>query len=131
MIGDLVSGHEPVGNQCVVRVVKRSVVGHFGSATVGVLAVSQKLVDRVERIRLNSVVSSEHDEHWRITLYKMSGYRSRVGTVCWLTGLIPPGGSVLAQWQSGSWHLEGSQEYPAEDPLLVGPLDCPSPLLTT
>jgi len=43
-----------------------------------------------------------------------------------ITGLSPPGGLVLAQLHFGSWHVEGSQEYPAASELLVGPSTLPS-----
>lgn len=46
--------------------------------------------------------------------------------VVWLTGCSPPGGSVLAQAQLGSWHLVGSHEYPNADGLVVGPFITPS-----
>lgn len=48
-----------------------------------------------------------------------------------LTGSNPPGGVVLAQLQSGSWHFEVSQEYPAACALLVGPVTLPSCPQTT
>lgn len=43
-----------------------------------------------------------------------------------LTGLIPPGGLVLAQLQLGSLHFEASQEYPNASGLVVGPSIPPS-----
>jgi hypothetical protein len=43
-----------------------------------------------------------------------------------LTGLNPPGGLVLAQLQLGKTHCDGSQEYPADSGLYVGPSMPPS-----
>jgi len=45
MVGDLVSGHIPIRDKGIVSVSERSVISHGGSASVGVFAMSEELVD--------------------------------------------------------------------------------------
>lgn len=57
VIGNLVSGDIPVGDHGVVGVVERSKVGHFWRTAVGVFAVSEELINRVDSICLDCIVA--------------------------------------------------------------------------
>lgn len=86
---------------------------------------SEKLVDRVNGVRLDCVVRGEDDKLWNIVLeIELSVQTHREPTQ--RTGLNPPGGFGLAQLQLGSRHFEVSQEYPAASTLVVGPESVPS-----
>ena len=68
MVRNLITGDEPIGDEGVVGVVERSVVGHPRRAAVRVLALCQELVDGVEGIGLDGIIGSENKEHRRIGL---------------------------------------------------------------
>lgn len=122
----------------VVCEVERGEVRHFYIASVRIFALGEELIDRVQGVGLNSIIGSKDDELWDLGLW----YKRKVSfwqavyhpnafgwygvMVVWLTGCSPPGGLVLAQAQSGSWHLVGSHEYPKADGLVVGPSIAPS-----
>ena len=50
------------GNQGIVGIVERNEVGHLGRASIGILAVSEELIYGVKGIRLDGIISSEHDK---------------------------------------------------------------------
>ena len=62
VVRDLVSGDIPVGDEGVVCVIKRGVIGHLNGASVGVFALSEELIDGIEGIGLDRIVGSEYDE---------------------------------------------------------------------
>src|ERR1700761_9400176 len=47
----------------VIREIQRNVVRHLGCAAVRVLPVREKLVDRIQGVRLHSIVRRKYDEH--------------------------------------------------------------------
>jgi len=72
----------------------------------------KELIDRVQSVGLNSIIGSEKNELGDVGLEYRLGPSVKLGTmtVKRQTGRNPPGGLVLAQAQSGSLHVFGSQE---------------------
>ena len=62
MVGNFVSSNKPVGHEGVIRVVEGCEVGHLGLTAVRILALSEELVDGIDGVGLDSVVSGEDDE---------------------------------------------------------------------
>lgn len=115
-------------NKGVVGIIGRREVGHLRGTAIGIFPLCKELVDGIKCIGLNGIIGGEDDELRRIGLHGIKMIRkgtSRKGCIA-LTGLIPPGGLVLAQLQVGSLHFEGSQEYPKASGLVVAPSMPPS-----
>ena len=94
MIGDLVSRDVPVWKKVykkkirtyavnwgtrtcyksVVRVVEGGEVGHFYAAPIGIFALGEELIDRVQSVGLNGIIGSEDDELWNLGLRKVSNW---------------------------------------------------------
>lgn len=62
MIRDFVACNIPICDECVIGVVEGSEVGHFRPASIWVLSLGEELVDSVESIRLDSIISTVDDE---------------------------------------------------------------------
>jgi hypothetical protein len=45
MVSNLVSGNEPVGDECVVRVIKGDIIGHSGRTAIRILTLGEELID--------------------------------------------------------------------------------------
>ena len=62
MVGNFVSSNKPIGHKGVISVVEGCEVGHLGLAAVRILALSEELVDGIDGVGLDCVVSGEDDE---------------------------------------------------------------------
>lgn len=62
MISYFVSSNVPVGDKGIVGIVERREVGHLDRTTIRILPLSKELIDRVDRIGLDSIVGSEDNE---------------------------------------------------------------------
>jgi hypothetical protein len=62
VVSNLITGDIPIRDEGVVSVSERSVVSHGRSASVGVFALGEELVDGIQGIRLDGVVGREYDE---------------------------------------------------------------------
>lgn len=62
VVGDIIAIDVKLGDLSIVGVVERDKVGHERTASVGVLALSKELVDRLDGVILNSIIGSEDDE---------------------------------------------------------------------
>jgi hypothetical protein len=62
MISYFVSSNIPIGDKRIVGIIERREVGHLDRATVRILPLSKELINRVDSIRLDSIVGSEDNE---------------------------------------------------------------------
>lgn len=68
MVSNLVAGHEPVGDESIIRVIQGDIIGHSRRTTVRVLTLGKELIDRINCVRLDSIVGGIDDKLWDITL---------------------------------------------------------------
>lgn len=78
VISDFITGDIPIRDKAIVGVGERCIVRHGRSASVGVFALCEKLVDGIQVVRLDSVVGGKYNELRDLLLRNQRGISNRV-----------------------------------------------------
>lgn len=72
MISNLVTSDIPIRDEGIVCIRERSVISHRRSASIGVFALGEELVDGIQGVGLDGVVGREYDELRDICLWNQT-----------------------------------------------------------
>ena len=77
MISNLVTSDVPIRDEGIVGIRERSVVSHRRSASIGVFALGEELVDGIQGVGLNSIVGREYNKLGDICLWNQTHLSNR------------------------------------------------------
>lgn len=77
MVSNFVASDIPIRDEGVVSISEGSVVSHGRSASIGIFALGEELIDGIQGIRLNGVVGREYDELRDICLWNQGRLSKR------------------------------------------------------